>query len=189
MGSDGGGGGDPSALMRQASPMPNIPIAGGEGTVTNPFDYGKFQNFLPDVPSAEDFAKGVRAPSATGLNKEMFDYKSPSGGSLRDQLAAAVAGGAGGAGGVGGVGGAGGAGGPLGVAGGAGNAAMPPWAVAGGNPGLQNQFPAIPYGFPNLIPTAANPNPWGLAGQSAAGVGEAGDYGGAPGPGAVGGMY
>ena len=75
MGSSGGGGGGYSsmmALMNQGSPMPGLPIAGA-GTNIDPYEYGKFQNFLPE-PKAE-------GPNdmATGLRPDMFTYRSPSG--------------------------------------------------------------------------------------------------------------
>ena len=44
------------------------------GAVSDPFDYGKFQNFLPDIPS-----DGSKAPLAHGLTPDMFTYKSPGG--------------------------------------------------------------------------------------------------------------
>ena len=74
MGSGGGGGsGNPALLMQNANPMQGLPIAGQGGGVGNPLEYGKFQSFLPDIP-----AEG-RAPSATGLRPDMFEYKSPTG--------------------------------------------------------------------------------------------------------------
>ena len=75
MGSSKGGGGNPAMLASQAAPMPGLPIAGKDSTIGNPFEYGKFQNFLPDIPGEGEGP----APSATGLTKEMFLYKSPSG--------------------------------------------------------------------------------------------------------------
>jgi hypothetical protein len=74
----GGGGGDPSKLAMGGTPMPGIPIA-GQGADVNPFEYGAFQNFLPDMPTADAFGKGERAPSAMGLNQDMFKYKNPMG--------------------------------------------------------------------------------------------------------------
>ena len=71
----GGGGGNPQALMQQAAPMANIPIAGAPGNNVTPQNYGNFQSFLPDIPAAG----GGPAPSATGLTNEMFTYKSPQG--------------------------------------------------------------------------------------------------------------
>lgn len=70
----GGGGGNPQAMMQQADPMANIPIAGQGGGV-NPQTYGQFQSFLPDIPAAG----GGPAPSATGLTNEMFTYRNPQG--------------------------------------------------------------------------------------------------------------
>jgi hypothetical protein len=74
--------------MRAATPMPGLPIAGADSTIGDPYEYGKFQNFLPDVQ-----AEG-KNPSATGLRPEMFQYKKPSGvvdpeiQKLRNELAA-----------------------------------------------------------------------------------------------------
>ena len=74
MGSDGGGGGgNPALLMQGGTPMPGLPVAGKDSNIGDPYDYGKFQNFLPDIP-----AEG-KAPSATGLRPDMFKYRSPSG--------------------------------------------------------------------------------------------------------------
>jgi hypothetical protein len=54
-----------------ATPMPNLPIAGSGSSVGDPFKYGKFQSFLPDIkPSGPN-------PSATGLRPEMFEYRAP----------------------------------------------------------------------------------------------------------------
>jgi hypothetical protein len=69
----GGGGGNPGLLTQNAAPMQGLPIAGKDSTIGSPYDYGKFQNFLPDIP-----AEGP-APSATGLKPDMFTYRSPSG--------------------------------------------------------------------------------------------------------------
>ena len=74
MGSGGGGGGDPSALQRTAAPAPGLPISGKDSTIGDPYEYGKFQSFLPDIPN-----DGSAAPSAHGLQNDMFMYKSPSG--------------------------------------------------------------------------------------------------------------
>ena len=75
MGSGGGGGGNAGmmALMNQGRPMPGLPIAGQGGGIGNAYEYGKFQNFLPDVK-----AEGPN-DMATGLRPEMFEYRSPSG--------------------------------------------------------------------------------------------------------------
>ena len=112
MGSSGGGGGGGAgmmALMNQGKPMPGLPIAGA-GASIDPYEYGKFQNFLPDIK-----AEGQN-DMATGLRPDMFKYRSPSGvveeggGSgaagggdvagqiqgLRDELAKLTAGGGGG---------------------------------------------------------------------------------------------
>jgi hypothetical protein len=93
----GGGGGNPQALYQNAAPMKNLPIAGEGGGVGSPWEYGQFQNFLPDIK-----AEGQN-PMATGLRPDMFKYKSPSGvvaesdtgnqiKELRDALAALQAG-------------------------------------------------------------------------------------------------
>ena len=71
--SGGGGGGNPALLSQNAAPMGDLPIAGKNSTIGSPFEYGKFQNFLPDIQ-----AEGEN-PMATGLRPEMFQYKSPSG--------------------------------------------------------------------------------------------------------------
>jgi hypothetical protein len=74
MGSDGGGGGNPQALYANAAPMQGLPIVGKDSSaVGNPYDYGKFQNFLPDAGSDGKY------PVARGLTPDMFTYKSPSG--------------------------------------------------------------------------------------------------------------
>jgi hypothetical protein len=85
------GGGNPALLMQNATPMPNLPVAGKDSPVIDPHEYGTFQNFLP-----EPLAEGVN-PMATGLRPEMLNYKPPSGvtdpeiKALRDKLAATVA--------------------------------------------------------------------------------------------------
>ena len=61
------------SLMGQGTPMPGLPVAGTDDAVKNPFEYGKFQNFLPEIK-----AEGVN-DMATGLRPDMFQYKSPSG--------------------------------------------------------------------------------------------------------------
>ena len=92
MGSSGGDSGAGSmAMMMQGSPMPGLPVAGRD-TAIDPYNYGQFQNFLPEIQ-----AEGQN-PMATGLRPEMFEYRSPSGKvdpgvgdqiqQLRDQLAA-----------------------------------------------------------------------------------------------------
>jgi hypothetical protein len=64
-GSDDGGGYNP-AMFNQASPMPGVPVssAGGSGG-TDPYNYGKYQSFLPV------------AGSAHGLTDDMFKYRTP----------------------------------------------------------------------------------------------------------------
>jgi len=69
----GGGGGNPALLMQNARPMQGLPVAGQGGGIGSPYEYGKFQNFLPDVK-----AEGPN-DMATGLRPEMFEYRSPSG--------------------------------------------------------------------------------------------------------------
>jgi hypothetical protein len=101
MTSSGDSGGNPAALLQGGTPMPGLPIAGQGGGIGDPYQYGQFQNFLPDIPSEGP------APSATGLRPDMFQYKKPNGGvdpqiqQLRDQLAALT--GAGGASGTSGA--------------------------------------------------------------------------------------
>jgi len=93
-GGDDGGGLAAMMAMRAATPMPGLPIAGADSTIGDPYEYGKFQNFLPDIQ-----AEG-KNPSATGLRPEMFQYKKPSGvvdpeiEKLRNELAALKGGGA-----------------------------------------------------------------------------------------------
>lgn len=124
MGSSGDSGGNPSALYQNAAPMDGLPIAGKDSTIGDPFDYGKFQNFLPDLPS-----DGSKAPSATGLTADMLQFKSPRGG-VGAAIQSAVDGGSGDKPAVGGAGDmlgtkAGGTGGSIGtgVGAGAGSAA------------------------------------------------------------------
>jgi hypothetical protein len=74
MGSGGGGGGNPALLTQNAAPMGGLPIAGKDSNIGDPFNYGKFQNFLPDVP-----ADGSAMPLAHGLTANMFQYRSPNG--------------------------------------------------------------------------------------------------------------
>ena len=96
-GDDGGSGYFPG-MFGAASPMPGLPVAGKDNVVGDPYQYGKFQNFLPDIK-----AEG-RNDMATGLRPEMFNYTKPNPGGgvlpgntlssandiqgLRDQLAA-----------------------------------------------------------------------------------------------------
>jgi len=72
MGSSGGGGGG-YMVSPVGPPMPGLPVAGADSTIGSPFEYGKFQNFLPDIKS--------EGPNdvATGLRPDMFTYRSPSG--------------------------------------------------------------------------------------------------------------
>jgi len=85
------------AMLQQqqpATPMPGLPVAGKDSSVGDPFQYGKFQSFLPEPKSS--------GPNdmATGLRPEMLQYRSPNGGGggggmgadpevakLRDELA------------------------------------------------------------------------------------------------------
>jgi hypothetical protein len=69
--SGGGGGGNPAHLMMGASPMAGLPVAGANGAVSDPFNYGKYQSFLPN-PVAEG-----QNEMATGLRPDMFNYRSP----------------------------------------------------------------------------------------------------------------
>ena len=119
MSSSGDSGGNPSALLQGGTPMPGLPIAGqGGGAVSDPFNYGQFQNFLPDAT-----AEGQPPNLAKGLTPDMFKYRSPNGqtdaggggADPRAMLAAVMgSGGAGGAGGVGTMGMGGGGGGMFG---------------------------------------------------------------------------
>lgn len=77
MGSSDGGGGDPGMLSQNVQPMGgNIPVAGSDGAVTDPWSYGMFQNFLPQPPTEQ----GGMMPPATGLTQDMFQYRPPNGG-------------------------------------------------------------------------------------------------------------
>ena len=60
--------------------IPGLPVAGKDSTIGDPYEYGKFQNFLPDAK-----ASGPN-DMATGLRPEMFEYRKP----LRDQLAETI---------------------------------------------------------------------------------------------------
>jgi len=71
-GDDGGSGYFPG-MFGAASPMPGLPVAGKDNVVGDPYQYGKFQNFLPDIK-----AEG-RNDSATGLRPDMFTYRGPNG--------------------------------------------------------------------------------------------------------------
>jgi hypothetical protein len=71
-GDDGGSGYFPG-MFGAASPMPGLPVAGKDNVVGDPYQYGKFQNFLPDIK-----AEG-RNDSATGLRPDMFTYRGPGG--------------------------------------------------------------------------------------------------------------
>ena len=70
MGSSGGGSGNPNLLNQNADPMPGLPVAGKDSTIGDPFQYGKFQSFLPDATAAG-------GPLAHGLTPGMFNYNSP----------------------------------------------------------------------------------------------------------------
>jgi len=103
MSSSGGDDGGLSSLlaMQAAQPMPGLPVAGKDSTIGDPYEYGKFQNFLPDIK-----AEG-RNDNATGLRPEMFAYQKPvpgggAGNTLRDTLAQTVASGGASSGGGGG---------------------------------------------------------------------------------------
>jgi len=74
MGSSSDSAPNPANLSMGATPTPGLPVAGqGGGTGSDPFSYGKYQSFLPDITG-----EGPN-PMATGLKPEMFDYKSPGG--------------------------------------------------------------------------------------------------------------
>ena len=64
-GSDDGGGYNP-ALFQNAPAIPGVPVASpGGGGGTDPYNYGKYQSFLPV------------AGSAHGLTDDMFKYRTP----------------------------------------------------------------------------------------------------------------
>lgn len=65
---DGGGGYYPFSA---ATPQPGLPVAGSSSVIGDPYQYGKFQNFLPDIKG-----QGPN-PMATGLKPEMFNYVKP----------------------------------------------------------------------------------------------------------------
>ena len=70
------GGSYQGPIASSAGPaIPNLPVAGADSTIGDPFKYGRFQNFLPDIQ-----AEG-RNPSATGLRPDMFTYRGPDGSS------------------------------------------------------------------------------------------------------------
>ena len=73
MSSSGGDDGGLSSLlaMQAAQPMPGLPVAGKDSTIGDPYEYGKFQNFLPDIK-----AEGQN-DMATGLRPNMFNYTKP----------------------------------------------------------------------------------------------------------------
>jgi hypothetical protein len=92
MGSGGGGGGNPALLTQNAAPMGGLPIAGKDSNIGDPYDYGKFQSFLPN-PNPDGSATLAR-----GLTPDMFQYKSPSG--VPVSGGSVLPGGSGGSGGV-----------------------------------------------------------------------------------------
>lgn len=69
MGSGGGGGGPTPPPVAQ--PISGVPIAGSGSTSIDPYNYGQYQSFLPDIP------KEGSAPSAMGLTSDMFRYAAP----------------------------------------------------------------------------------------------------------------
>lgn len=71
--SGGGGGGNPNAMFMNVAPMKGLPVAGADSNIGSAYEYGKFQNFLPDIK-----ADGPN-DMATGLRPEMFEYRSPGG--------------------------------------------------------------------------------------------------------------
>jgi hypothetical protein len=60
-------------MFGAATPMPDLPVAGKNSTIGDPYQYGKFQNFLPTIK-----AEG-RNDNATGLRPDMFVYRGPGG--------------------------------------------------------------------------------------------------------------
>jgi hypothetical protein len=99
--------------MQAAQPMPGLPVAGKDSATGDPYEYGQFQNFLPDVKATG------QNDVATGLRPDMFAYRKPNpgggagntlgggaaapaaggGADPRTQLAAMMASGGGGGGG------------------------------------------------------------------------------------------
>jgi hypothetical protein len=71
--SGGGGGGFFPGMFGPATPIPDLPVAGKNSTIGDPYQYGKFQNFLPDIK-----AEGLN-DNATGLRPDMFKYRGPGG--------------------------------------------------------------------------------------------------------------
>jgi hypothetical protein len=111
MGSSGGSA-NPMYLSQGGVPMPGLPIAGQGAPNDIPQNFGKFQEFLPEIspagrPGYQIMPAGQGPnPSATGLTSDMFRYRSPQGNvtpsevdSLRQQLAALQQQGGGGGGG------------------------------------------------------------------------------------------
>jgi hypothetical protein len=73
MGSSGdSGGGGVMQMLNSNAPAGGLPIA-GSGANVDPYNYGKYQNFLPDIK-----AEGPN-DNATGLRPDMFKYRSPNG--------------------------------------------------------------------------------------------------------------
>ncbi len=76
MASSGGGGGAGDfaslvAMAQAAQPMANLPIAGSDSATGDPYNYGQFQNFLPDAKATG------QNDVATGLRPDMFRYRKP----------------------------------------------------------------------------------------------------------------
>jgi hypothetical protein len=84
MGSSGGSA-NPMYLSQGGVPMPGLPIAGQGAPNDSPQNFGKFQEFLPQVAPAGTAGNQILpagqgpAPSARGLTSEMFQYRSPQG--------------------------------------------------------------------------------------------------------------
>jgi hypothetical protein len=54
--------------------MQGLPIAGQEDAIGSPYEYGQFQSFLPDVGDGSS-----PNPMATGLTRDMLEFRSPTG--------------------------------------------------------------------------------------------------------------
>jgi hypothetical protein len=61
-------------IQQNATPAPGLPVAGQGGGTGSPYDYGQYQNFLPDAQASG------QNPMATGLRPDMFKFRGPGGG-------------------------------------------------------------------------------------------------------------
>ena len=87
MGSSSGSA-NPMYLSQGVAPIPGLPIAGQGAPNDNPKTFGQYQEFLPTIQAPggtagegsytiPSNAETRRAPVATGLKSEMFQYRSP----------------------------------------------------------------------------------------------------------------